>query len=160
MPLIDYTLFGKVNKVEQAIERIRAFDPIINGTFEEPFYVAYSGGKDSDVIRILCDLAGVQYDLVHNHTTADAPETVRYIHTIPGIQFNMPSTSHVAAHRKEGHPTHPHDAVLLWAFERTRRHWPLRGDWRSLGREPTAQNIARKCGGTGKAEAKEPDTQC
>jgi hypothetical protein len=27
----------------------------------------------------LCELADVKYDLHHQHTTADAPETVRYI---------------------------------------------------------------------------------
>ena len=69
---------------KQAIERIKAFEP------EDGYYVCYSGGKDSDVIRILCQLAGVKHDLVNNHTTVDAPETVRYIRGIPNIQINMP----------------------------------------------------------------------
>jgi phosphoadenosine phosphosulfate reductase len=82
MPLIDYTLDGKINKVDIAVKRIRTFDPIATGLFDTPYYVAYSGGKDSDVIRILCELAGVKHDLVHNHTTVDAPETVRYVRSI------------------------------------------------------------------------------
>jgi phosphoadenosine phosphosulfate reductase len=82
LPLIDYTLEGKVNKVDIAIQRIRHFDPIATGIFDTPYYVAYSGGKDSDVIRILCALAGVKHDLVHNHTTVDAPETVKYVRSI------------------------------------------------------------------------------
>lgn len=72
------------SKEKQAIERIKAFEP------EDGYYVCYSGGKDSDVIRILCQLAGVKHDLVNNHTTVDAPETVRYIRSIPNIQINMP----------------------------------------------------------------------
>lgn len=93
MPLLDITLEGQINKVEKAIQRIKAFEPISNGLFDTPYYVAYSGGKDSDAIRILCELAGIKYDLVHNHTTVDAPETVRYIRSIPNIQIDKPDTS-------------------------------------------------------------------
>lgn len=93
MALIEHTLFGTVNKVDQAIQRIRMYDPIANGWMDEPYYVAYSGGKDSDVLRILFEMSGVKYDLVHNHTTADAPETVRYVRSIPGIQINYPKES-------------------------------------------------------------------
>jgi len=80
--LIENTLFGKTDKVKTAIERIRSFDPLTMGIMDTPYYVAYSGGKDSDAIRILCELAGVKYDLVHNHTTVDAPETVRYVRSV------------------------------------------------------------------------------
>lgn len=90
MALIEQTLFGKVDKVKIAIDRIKSFEPISNGFMDEPYYVAYSGGKDSDCLRILFELAGVPYDLVHNHTTVDAPETVYYIRTIPKIQIIKP----------------------------------------------------------------------
>lgn len=93
MALIEHTLFGTVNKVDQAIQRIKMYDPLANGWMDEPYYVAYSGGKDSDVLRILFEMSGVKYDLVHNHTTADAPETVRYVRSIPGIQISYPKES-------------------------------------------------------------------
>lgn len=64
-------------KVERAISYLRNFEPKT-----EPYYVCYSGGKDSDCIRILCDLAGVSYELHNNHTTVDAPETVFYIRKV------------------------------------------------------------------------------
>lgn len=69
----------------RAIEVLKNFEPE-----DEPYYLCYSGGKDSDCIRILADLAGVKNDIVNNHTTVDAPETVRYIRSIPGIHINMP----------------------------------------------------------------------
>jgi len=93
MPLIEYTLEGRRDKVQMAIDRIKNFDPISNGFMDEPYFVAYSGGKDSDALRILFELAGVRYDLVYNHTTVDAPETVRYIRSIPGIQISYPDIS-------------------------------------------------------------------
>lgn len=64
-------------KVDKAITLLRLMQP-----HTEPYYVCYSGGKDSDVIRILCDMAGVDYELHNNHTTVDAPETVRYIREV------------------------------------------------------------------------------
>lgn len=72
-------------KEKIAIERLRAFEPK-----SEPYFLCYSGGKDSDCIRILANLAGVRHDIVNNHTTVDAPETVRYIRSIPGIKILYP----------------------------------------------------------------------
>ena len=70
-------------KEQQAIERLRAFEPA-----DEPYYLCYSGGKDSDVIRILAELAGVKHEIHHNLTTVDAPETIQYIKTIPNVQID------------------------------------------------------------------------
>lgn len=89
MALIEDTLFGRVDRVETVIKRIRSFDPLVMGIMDTPYYVAYSGGKDSDAIRILCELAGVKYELVHNLTTVDAPETVYYVRSV-GAHINRP----------------------------------------------------------------------
>jgi phosphoadenosine phosphosulfate reductase len=72
-------------KETRAIQYLQSFEPE-----EEPYYLCYSGGKDSDVIRILAELAGVRYDINHNLTTVDAPETVRYVRSIPGVIINRP----------------------------------------------------------------------
>jgi phosphoadenosine phosphosulfate reductase len=74
-----------ISKEKRAIEYLKAFEPKT-----EPYYLCYSGGKDSDVIRILASLAGVKHDIVNNHTTVDAPETVRYIRSIPDIIITYP----------------------------------------------------------------------
>lgn len=93
MPLIEDTLLGHTNKVDIAIQRIKNFDPLANGFMGKPYYVAYSGGKDSDALRILFELSGVKYDLAHNHTTVDAPETIYYVRSIPNIQIDYPKKS-------------------------------------------------------------------
>ncbi len=74
-----------VEKEKRAIQYLKSFAPA-----EEPYYLCYSGGKDSDCIRILANIAGVKHDIEHNHTTVDAPETVRYIRSIPGVHINYP----------------------------------------------------------------------
>ncbi len=79
-----------IDKEKIALERIRMFEPVSNGFMDKPYYVCYSGGKDSDVLRILFELSGVPFDLVYNHTTVDAPETVRYIRRIQNIKIEYP----------------------------------------------------------------------
>lgn len=74
-----------IEKEKRAIEYLKSFEPET-----EPYYLCYSGGKDSDCIRILASLAGVKHDIVNNHTTVDAPETVRYIRSIPNVQISYP----------------------------------------------------------------------
>jgi phosphoadenosine phosphosulfate reductase len=37
------------------------------------------------------ELSGVPFELVHNHTTMDAPETVYYIRSIPNIIISYPA---------------------------------------------------------------------
>lgn len=73
-----------IGKEKAAISYLRAFQPQ-----NEPYYLCYSGGKDSDCVRILAQLAGVEYDLVHNLTTVDAPETVQYVKSV-GAEIQHP----------------------------------------------------------------------
>ena len=68
------------DKEKVAIQRLKTFEPST-----EPYYLAYSGGKDSDCIKILAELSGVKYETYHNLTSVDAPETVNYIKNQPDI---------------------------------------------------------------------------
>ena len=88
-----------IAKEKRAIEYLKAFEPE-----REPYYLCYSGGKDSDVIRILASLANVKHDIVNNHTTVDAPETVRYIRSIPNIQIDYPKRTMWELIKEKGMP--------------------------------------------------------
>lgn len=72
-------------KEARAIQYLRSFEPQ-----DEPYYLCYSGGKDSEVIRILASLAGVRHEIQHKLTTVDAPETVRYVKSIPNAIIDRP----------------------------------------------------------------------
>lgn len=89
-----YTIEGEIDLVKVAIERLKAFEDFALQMNPGGYYVAYSGGKDSDTIRILCELAGVKHELWHNLTTVDAPETVRYVYSVvPKENINKPELS-------------------------------------------------------------------
>ena len=83
--LIEKTLFGAENKVEKSIERLKYYEP------ENGYWLAYSGGKDSDVILELAKMATVKYKAHYNVTTIDPPELVRYIKKEhPEVIFKKP----------------------------------------------------------------------
>ncbi len=71
--LVETTLFQKIDKVQEAVGRLKHFEP------PEGYYLAFSGGKDSVVIKELADMAGVKYDAHYNVTTIDPPELVYFI---------------------------------------------------------------------------------
>lgn len=47
--------------------------------YKQPLVVTTSGGKDSSVCIALAERAGIPFEVMHNHTTADAPETVYFV---------------------------------------------------------------------------------
>ena len=62
-----------------ALERFKAASEMSLQYYGLPLVVADSGGKDSSVCKELALRAGIPFEIMHNHTTADAPETVRFI---------------------------------------------------------------------------------
>lgn len=74
MSLIEYTIDGKIDKVELALKRIK-----LANLSKEPLYVCYSGGKDSKVLRRLMEMSEVPHELHYNLTTVDIPSVVREI---------------------------------------------------------------------------------
>lgn len=64
---------------QTAIERLKAASEMSLQHYEKPLVICISGGKDSSVITELAIRAGIPAEFMHNHTTADAPETVRFV---------------------------------------------------------------------------------
>lgn len=86
-------------KEKRAIEYLKTFEPQ-----DEPYRLCYSGGKDSDTIKILAMLAGVKFEAVHDLTTVDAPETVNYIKSQADVRINRPELSMWKLIEKKGMP--------------------------------------------------------
>lgn len=64
---------------KRSIERLKQASETSLAYYEKPLMITYSGGKDSDVLLELAIRAGIPIEVVHNHTTADAPQTVQYV---------------------------------------------------------------------------------
>lgn len=61
------------------MERIRNASEMALSHYGKPLAVMDSGGKDSAVCREIVRRSGVPHEIMHNLTTADAPQTVYYI---------------------------------------------------------------------------------
>lgn len=86
--LIENTLFGIKNKIEDAIIFLQAHEP------PEGYYLAFSGGKDSIVTDHLMKRAEVKYDTHMNLTSVDPPELLTFVREhYPGIELIKPKKS-------------------------------------------------------------------
>lgn len=74
--LIEKTLIGEINKEEKAIERIIHFQ---NRTEGQKNIVAFSGGKDSIVLKDLVKRAGIEAEFIYSPPSVDPPELIQYI---------------------------------------------------------------------------------
>ena len=100
MGLLDKTLFGTVDKVKVAIDRLQYFEP------PEGYYLAFSGGKDSQTIYHLAKEAGVKFDAHYNLTTVDPPELVYFIKdNYPDVIIDKPKLTMWKLIEKKGLPT-------------------------------------------------------
>ena len=61
-----------IMRLKRAAERSKRF-------YHQPLLVCYSGGKDSDAVLELAKESGIDFEVVHSHTTADAPQTVYHV---------------------------------------------------------------------------------
>lgn len=94
--------------VQRSIERLKAFEP------PEGYFVAFSGGKDSQCIYHLCELAGVKFDAHYSVTSVDPPELVRF------IKSHYPSVSMEIPRDKDGKP------ITMWSLIANRSVPPTR----------------------------------
>lgn len=85
------------DKVDKAIMRLQTYEP------PEGYWLAFSGGKDSVVVKALADMAGVKYEAHYNVTSVDPPELVRFIRQFNDVAFDIP-------HDKDG------NRISMWTL--------------------------------------------
>lgn len=68
-----------MDKEKTAIERLKEASEMSLAYYKQPLLVTDSGGKDSSVCKELALRAGIPFEVQHNHTTADAPQTVYFV---------------------------------------------------------------------------------
>jgi phosphoadenosine phosphosulfate reductase len=95
-------LFGNIPEI--AIDRLRTFEQSALAKSPDGYYVAYSGGKDSDVILDLVRRSGVKYTAHHNLTTCDPPELVCHVKEQPDVEIIRPEMTMWQLIKKKGQP--------------------------------------------------------
>lgn len=86
--LQELTLFGMIDKVQKAIDRIKAFEP------PDGYYLAFSGGKDSQCIYHLAKESGVKFESHFHMTSVDPPEVICFVREhYPDVIMDSPPES-------------------------------------------------------------------
>lgn len=106
---LSFTQDGRIrDNVQAAIDILRMFEP------SEGYYLAFSGGKDSQCVYHLAKEAGVKFDAHYSVTSVDPPELVRFIKTnYTDVEIKIP-------HDKDGNP------ITMWNLIPKRRFPPTR----------------------------------
>ena len=81
-------------KVYLAIKRLQSFEP------PEGYFLAFSGGKDSQCVYHLAKMAGVKFDAHYANTSCDPPELVQF------IKEHYPDVKRESQHYDDGKPEH------------------------------------------------------
>ena len=90
-------------KVNRAIRLIQSAGRMADKA-GQPLEIAYSGGKDSDVILELAKMSGVNYKAIYKNTTIDPPGTIR--HALErGAEMIRPKHSFFELIEKKGYPS-------------------------------------------------------
>ena len=88
-------------KIEQSI---RLLQQVQQAHPDEVIEIAYSGGKDSDVILQLAKEAGIRYEAIYKNTTIDPPGTIRHAQEM-GATIIRPKRTFAELIQKNGLPT-------------------------------------------------------
>lgn len=81
-------------KIRHSIELLKKYESLALRYSEKGFFLAFSGGKDSQALYHIAKLAGVRFEAHYNVTTIDPPELVRFIRKqYPDVVFDRPKLS-------------------------------------------------------------------
>jgi phosphoadenosine phosphosulfate reductase len=83
-----------LNHIQYSIDLLQRHETTALKMNPEGYYVAFSGGKDSQVIYELCKMAGVKFQAHFNCTTVDPKEVLRFIRLkYPDVIWHRPVKS-------------------------------------------------------------------
>ena len=86
-------------KVEQAVKLLQ----VCYKAAGEPLELAYSGGKDSDVILELAKISCIEYRAIYKNTTIDPPGTIKHAKE-NGVEIRRPKETFFSLMNRRGYP--------------------------------------------------------
>ena len=96
--MITNDLQKKINQSIRLLQQVQKAHP------DDVIEIAYSGGKDSDVILQLAKEAGIRYEAIYKNTTIDPPGTIRHAQEM-GATIIRPKRTFGELIQKKGLPS-------------------------------------------------------
>lgn len=80
-----------LNKEKEAVKFIRKAESLAMRMSDKGFHVAFSGGKDSQVLLALMELSGCKFHAEMQVTSVDSPNLMRFVRAkYPQVKLNLP----------------------------------------------------------------------
>ena len=93
-------------KINNAIVLLQKYEKLALQLNSDGFFLAFSGGKDSQLLYLIAELSGVKFKAYYSNTTNDAVENVRFIREkYPNVTFLIPKENFYKLVAKKGLPT-------------------------------------------------------
>lgn len=92
-----------IKKIDSAIRILHLAEKQAE-QYAEPVEIAYSGGKDSDVILQLAKESGIKYRAIYKNTTIDPVGTIQHCRA-NGVEIRQPKESFFTLIKKHGLPS-------------------------------------------------------
>ena len=88
LPHMKQKILYSIQLLQKAEKIALSYDP------DNGYYLAFSGGKDSQCLYHIAQLAGVRFQAHMNLTSVDPPEVIRFVKTqYPDVQLIKPQRS-------------------------------------------------------------------
>ena len=92
--------FNGNNKVEASIALIQTWQPV-----DEPYYLGFSGGKDSVALLSVAQKAGANFRAIYHPSPLDPPEQIKFIReNYPFVVFEKGPVPFWKAFEQKGFP--------------------------------------------------------
>lgn len=110
------------NKEKEAIKFIKKAESLAMRMSDKGFHVAFSGGKDSQVLLALMELSGCKYHAEMQVTSVDSPNLMRFVRAnYPQVKLNLPKKNMRQLIIQKKVITYPPSTLLLRNTQRTSR---------------------------------------
>jgi len=91
------------SKIDYSIKLLKQFEPMALEMQDYGYHLAFSGGKDSQVIHELAKMSGVKFKAFFNKTSIDPPEVLKFIRkNYPDVEWIKPEMTMYQIIYKEG----------------------------------------------------------
>ena len=92
-----------VSKIAYSIDLLKRAEPMALKMSDKGFFLAFSGGKDSQCLYHIAKMAGVKFEAHYSLTTLDPPELVRFIkRNYPDVIIDRPKRTFLQLCKDKG----------------------------------------------------------
>lgn len=95
-------------RIEEAKDILRLGSEMSLKYYKKPLLIAYSGGKDSDVVLSIAEETGIPFEVIHSVTTVDAPQTNRHVNKV------FQRLTEKGIHCEKHIPTYKGEVTNMW----------------------------------------------